>query len=78
MVFGLKIEFAVFGYITASTALKRLNGYTGKNHFYKRQREVGRVFKTERILKFMSDKPTRSSTIKFKNSGGLRTYWRSV
>lgn len=52
------------GYITASTALKRLNGYTGKNHFYRGQRELGRVFKTERILKFMSDKPTRSTTTK--------------
>ncbi len=50
------------GYVTASTALKRLNGYTGKNHFYRANRELGRIFKTEQILKFMSDQPTRSNT----------------
>lgn len=50
------------GYITASTALKRLNGYSGKNHFYRANREFGRIFKTEHILKVMSDKPTRSNT----------------
>ena len=50
------------GYATASTALKRLNGYTGKNHFYRANKEFGRIFKTEHILKVMSDKPTRSKT----------------
>lgn len=50
------------GYVTASTALKRLNGYTGKNHFYRANQELGRVFKTEHILKVMSDRPTRSKT----------------
>lgn len=35
------------GYATASTALKRLNGYNGKNHFYRANRELGRIFKTE-------------------------------
>ncbi|MFK7932004.1 MAG: Tn3 family transposase [Saprospiraceae bacterium] len=50
------------GYTTASTALKRLNGYTGKNHFYRANRELGRIFKTEHILKVMSDQPTRSKT----------------
>ena len=50
------------GYVTASTALKRLNGYTGKNHFYRANRELGRIFKTEQILKFMSERTTRSNT----------------
>lgn len=35
------------GHATASTALKRLAGYSGKNQFYRANRELGRVFKTE-------------------------------
>jgi TnpA family transposase len=47
------------GHATASTALKRLASYTGKNHFYRANRELGRIFKTEFILQFMSDPATR-------------------
>jgi len=43
------------GHTTASTALKRLAGYSGKNHFYRANRELGRIFKTEHILRYMSD-----------------------
>jgi len=43
------------GHVTASTALKRLVAYNGKNHFYRANRELGRIFKTEHILQFMSD-----------------------
>jgi TnpA family transposase len=43
------------GHTTASTALKRLAAYSGKNHFYRANRELGRIFKTEYILQFMSD-----------------------
>jgi TnpA family transposase len=43
------------GHTTASTALKRLVAYSGKNHFYRANRELGRIFKTEYILQFMSD-----------------------
>lgn len=43
------------GHTTASTALKRLVGYTGKNHFYRANRELGRIFKTEHVLRVMSD-----------------------
>ena len=50
------------GHATASVAMKRLNGYTGKNHFYRANRELGRVFKTEHILSYMSDKPLRERT----------------
>ena len=53
---------AEMGYMTASTALKRLNGYSSKNDFYRGQREFGRIYKTEHILKVMSDKPTRTKT----------------
>lgn len=47
------------GHTTASTALKRLAAYSGKNHFYRANRELGRIFKTEYILQFMSDPETR-------------------
>lgn len=50
------------GHATASTAMKRLNGLTGKNHFYRANRELGRVFKTEHILQYMSDKALRQRT----------------
>jgi TnpA family transposase len=43
------------GHVTASTALKRLVSFSGKNHFYRANRELGRVFKTEFILQFMSN-----------------------
>ena len=47
------------GHVTASTALKRLVAFSGTNHFYRAIRELGRVFKTEYILQFMSDPLTR-------------------
>jgi TnpA family transposase len=43
------------GHTTASTALKRLVGFSDKNHFYRANRELGRIFKTENILDYMSD-----------------------
>ncbi|MBS0287100.1 MAG: Tn3 family transposase [Proteobacteria bacterium] len=43
------------GHATASTALKRLTGFGPKNHFYRANRELGRVFKTENILSYMVD-----------------------
>jgi len=50
------------GHATASTALKRLISYSGKNHFYRANRELGRVFKTEHILRYMSDPLVRQRT----------------
>ncbi len=50
------------GHATASTAMKRLNGFTGKNHFYRANRELGRIFKTEHILQYMSDQALRQRT----------------
>lgn len=47
------------GHTTASTALKRLAAFSGKNHFYRANRELGRIFKTEYILQFMSDPVVR-------------------
>ncbi len=47
------------GHVTASTAMKRLNGYTGKNNFYCSNRKLGRFFKTEHILQYLSDKTLR-------------------
>ena len=42
--------------------MKRLNGFTGKNHFYRANRELGRIFKTDHILHYMSDNTIRSRT----------------
>lgn len=50
------------GYTTASMAMKRLNGFSVKNHFYRANREFGRVIKTEFILDYMSDKNLRIRT----------------
>ena len=50
------------GHVTASTALKRLVSYSGKNHFYRANRELGRVLKTEHILRYMSDPFLRQRT----------------
>lgn len=47
------------GHATASTALRRLNGFTGKNHFYRANRELGRIVRTEYTLGFMSDPEMR-------------------
>ena len=47
------------GHVTASIALKRLAGYSKRNIFYKANRELGRVFKTEFILQYMSQAPLR-------------------
>ena len=45
----------VSGPTTASTALKRLTGFSSNNHFYRANRALGRIFKTENILTYMSD-----------------------
>jgi TnpA family transposase len=47
------------GHATASVALKRLAGYSRKNLFCRANRELGRVFKTEFILHYMSQSPLR-------------------
>ena len=47
------------GHTTASVALKRLAAFSGKNHFYRANRELGRVFKTEFILQYLSQTPLR-------------------
>jgi TnpA family transposase len=47
------------GHTTASVALKRLASTSKKNHFYRANRELGRVFKTVFILDYMSQPPLR-------------------
>lgn len=47
------------GHTTASVALKRLAGFTSKNHFYRANRDLGRVFKTEFILQYLSEPQLR-------------------
>ena len=38
------------GHVTASVALNRLVGFSAKNRFYRTNRDLGRIFKTEFIL----------------------------
>jgi TnpA family transposase len=47
------------GHTTANIALKRLNSMSQKNEFYRANRELGRIFKTEFILQYMSQPPLR-------------------
>ena len=48
------------GHTTASVALKRLAGCTAKNRFYRANRDLGRVFKTEFLLSYLSEPQLRS------------------
>ena len=48
------------GHTTASVALKRLASYSAKNSFYRANRDLGRIFKTEFILEYMSQPELRS------------------
>jgi TnpA family transposase len=52
------------GYVTASTELKRLPGHSKKNLFYKANSKLGRILKTEHILRWMSDPLKRKQTRK--------------
>ena len=47
------------GHTTASVALQRLVGYRPKNRFYRANRDLGRIFKTEFILSYMSQPQLR-------------------
>lgn len=48
------------GCSSASVVLKRLVGYTGKNKIYRASRDLGRIFKTEFILDYMSTPDLRT------------------
>jgi TnpA family transposase len=52
------------GHVTASTALKRIVGFTSKNHFYQANLQVGRILKTEPILYWMAYPRKRRRTRK--------------
>src|SRR6202047_3289999 len=45
------------GHTTASVALQRLVSCTAKNHFYRANRDLGRIFKTEFLLGYLSEPP---------------------
>jgi len=47
------------GHVTASVALRRLAAYSGKNRFYRANRDLGRLFKTEFLLQYMSEPQLR-------------------
>jgi len=48
------------GHTTASVALKRLASCTAKNRFYRANRDLGRIFKTEFLLSYLSEPQLRS------------------
>jgi TnpA family transposase len=48
------------GHTTASVSLRRLASCTAKNRFYRANRDLGRVFKTEFLLSYLSEAPLRS------------------
>jgi TnpA family transposase len=48
------------GHTTASVALKRLASCTAKNRFYRANRDLGRVLKTEFLLSYLSEPQLRS------------------
>lgn len=48
------------GHSTASVALKRLASYGSKNRFYRANRDLGRILKTEFILEYMSQPQLRT------------------
>ena len=48
------------GHTTASIALKRLASCSAKNHFYRANRDLGRVFKTEFLLSYLSEPQLRT------------------
>jgi TnpA family transposase len=48
------------GHTTASVALKRLASCTAKNRFYRANRDLGRIIKTEFLLSYLSEPPLRS------------------
>ena len=48
------------GHTTASAALRRLAGFSAKNGFYRANRDLGRILKTEFILQYMSEPALRT------------------
>jgi TnpA family transposase len=48
------------GHTTASVALKRLASCTAKNRFYRANRDLGRMFKTEFLLGYLSEPQLRA------------------
>ena len=47
------------GHTTASVALKRLVAYSDKNHFYRANRDFGRLIKTEFLLEYLAQPQLR-------------------
>ncbi len=48
------------GHTTASVALKRLVAFSAKNRFYRANRDLGRIFKTEFLLSYLAEPQLRT------------------
>jgi len=49
------------GYVQASTLLKRLNSYARQHPLYKALKDLGRLYKTEYILRYVADPELRAT-----------------
>lgn len=52
---------AILGYVRPSTLLKRLNSYARQHPLYKALRDLGRLYKTDFILRVVADPELRAS-----------------
>ena len=57
---GRVLQFAGQRPHNASVALKRLVACSAKNRFYRANRDLGRVFKTEFLLSYLSEPQLRA------------------
>src|SRR5271165_4422568 len=62
------------GHVTASVALKRLVGFSAKNRFYRANRDLGRIFKTEFILQYLSEPELRRRI----RRGSIMRLWQTL
>ena len=66
------------GHVTASVALKRLVAFSTKNRFYRANRELGRIFKTEFILQYLSEPELRGRIRRGLLKWSNFTPWREM
>ena len=49
------------GYVQASTLLKRLNSYARQHPLYRALKDLGRLYKTDYILRYVHDADLRAT-----------------
>ena len=66
------------GHTTASVALQRLVSCTAKNHFYRANRDLGRIFKTEFLLSYLSEPRLRACIDAGFSRSNSSMHWRGI